>query len=63
MKQRIVQVLGNSYAAKLVSVQNQTDYMNIYGVCRKAGIGEETRGDQYFCCQQPFYQSAISTMR
>ena len=27
MKQRIVQVLGNSYAAKLVSVQEQTDYM------------------------------------
>src|SRR5882672_3054671 len=29
LKQRIVQILGNSYAAKLVPVQEQTDYMNI----------------------------------
>ena len=32
LKQRIVQILGNSYNAKMVSVQEQTDYMNIYGL-------------------------------
>ncbi|HSC38245.1 MAG TPA: DNA mismatch repair endonuclease MutL, partial [Chitinophagaceae bacterium] len=31
LKQRIVQVLGAPYNAKLVSVQEQTDYLNIYG--------------------------------
>src|SRR5882757_3270240 len=31
LKQRIVQVLGSSYNAKLVSVNEETDYMNIYG--------------------------------
>src|SRR5829696_2410025 len=30
LKQRIVQLLGNSYSAKLVSVKEETDYMNIY---------------------------------
>ena len=31
LKQRIVQILGNNYNAKLVSVQEQSDYMNING--------------------------------
>src|SRR5690606_1397871 len=35
LKQRIVQILGNNYAAKLVSVKEETDYMNIYGFVGK----------------------------
>jgi DNA mismatch repair protein MutL len=35
LKQRIVQILGNNYNAKLVSVQEQTDYMDIYGFVGK----------------------------
>src|ERR1700748_573572 len=31
LKQRIVQILGNSLAPKLVSAQENTDYLNIYG--------------------------------
>ncbi|HNL64978.1 MAG TPA: DNA mismatch repair endonuclease MutL, partial [Ferruginibacter sp.] len=54
MKQRIVQVLGNSYAAKLVSVQEQTDYMNIYGFVGKPESAKKTRGDQYFFVNNRF---------
>lgn len=31
LKQRIVQLLGTNYNSKLVSVQEHTDYLNIYG--------------------------------
>ncbi len=58
MKQRIVQVLGNSYAAKLVPVQEQTDYMNIYGFVGKPDTARKTRGDQYFFVNNRFIKSA-----
>ena len=58
MKQRIVQILGNSYAAKLVSVQEQTDYMNIYGFVGKPETAKKTRGDQYFFVNNRFIKSA-----
>ncbi|HET6993668.1 MAG TPA: DNA mismatch repair endonuclease MutL, partial [Chitinophagaceae bacterium] len=35
LKQRIIQLLGNTYNAKLVSVKEDTDYMNIYGFVGK----------------------------
>ena len=58
MKQRIVQVLGNSYAAKLVPVQEHTDYMNIYGFVGKPETAKKTRGDQYFFVNNRFIKSA-----
>ena len=58
MKQRIVQILGNSYAAKLVPVQEQTDYMNIYGFVGKPDTAKKTRGDQYFFVNNRFIKSA-----
>lgn len=58
MKQRIVQILGNSYAAKLVPVQEQTDYMNIYGFAGKPETAKKTRGDQYFFVNNRFIKSA-----
>ncbi len=58
MKQRIVQILGNSYAAKLVLVQEQTDYMNIYGFVGKPDTAKKTRGDQYFFVNNRFIKSA-----
>ena len=47
-KQRIVQILGNSYHAKLVNVLEETDYMNITGFIGKPETARKTRGDQYF---------------
>jgi DNA mismatch repair protein MutL len=57
MKQRIVQILGNSYNAKLVSVQENTDYLNIYGFVGKPETAKKTRGDQYFFVNNRFIKS------
>ncbi|WP_462218925.1 DNA mismatch repair endonuclease MutL [Ferruginibacter sp.] len=58
LKQRIVQILGNNYSAKLVSVQEQTDYMNIFGFVGKPETAKKTRGDQYFFVNSRFIKSA-----
>ena len=58
LKQRIVQILGNNYNARLVSVQEQTDYMNIYGFVGKPETAKKTRGDQYFFVNNRFIKSA-----
>ncbi len=58
LKQRIVQILGNNYAAKLVSVQEETDYMNIYGFVGKPDTAKKTRGDQYLFVNNRFIKSA-----
>jgi DNA mismatch repair protein MutL len=58
LKQRIVQILGNSYQSKLVTVEEQTDYMNIYGFVGKPETAKKTRGDQYFFVNNRFIKSA-----
>ena len=57
-KQRIVQILGNSYNAKLVSVEEQTDYLNIMGFVGKPETAKKTRGDQYLFVNNRFIKSA-----
>jgi DNA mismatch repair protein MutL len=57
LKQRIIQILGNNYAAKLVSVNEETDYMNIYGFAGKPETAKKTRGDQYFFVNNRFIKS------
>lgn len=58
LKQRIVQILGNSYNAKLVSVQEHTDYLNIFGFVGKPETAKKTRGDQYIFVNNRFIKSA-----
>ncbi|MBS1663569.1 MAG: DNA mismatch repair endonuclease MutL [Bacteroidetes bacterium] len=58
LKQRIVQILGNSVSSKLVSVQENTDYVNIYGFVGKPETAKKTRGDQYFLVNNRFIRSA-----
>lgn len=58
LKQRIVQLLGNNYNAKLVSVKEETDYLNIYGFVGKPETAKKTRGDQYFFVNNRFIKSA-----
>ncbi len=58
LKHRIVQILGNSYSAKLVSVHEETDYLNIYGFVGKPETAKKTRGDQYFFVNNRFIKSA-----
>lgn len=57
-KQRIVQIMGNTYNAKLVSVLEETDYMNITGFIGKPETARKTRGDQYFFVNNRFIRSA-----
>jgi DNA mismatch repair protein MutL len=57
LKQRILQVLGNQYASKLVSVQQETDYLNIQGFVGKPDAAKRTRGDQYFFVNNRFIRS------
>ena len=58
LKQRIIQILGNNYNAKLVSVKEETDYLNIYGFVGKPETAKKTRGDQYFFVNNRFIKSA-----
>ncbi len=58
LKQRIVQILGTPYNARLVSVHEETDYMNIYGFVGKPETARKTRGDQYFFVNNRFIKSA-----
>jgi DNA mismatch repair protein MutL len=58
LKQRLVQILGSSQAPRLVSVQENTDYLNIYGFVGKPETAKKTRGDQYFFVNNRFIRSA-----
>ena len=58
LKQRIVQLLGNNYNAKVVAVNENTDYLNIYGFVGKPETAKKTRGDQYFFVNNRFIKSA-----
>lgn len=57
LKQRLVQVLGNNYNARLIPVQENTDYLNIYGFAGKPDTAKKTRGDQYFFVNSRFIKS------
>lgn len=57
LKQRIVQLLGNSYGARLVAVREETDYLNIHGFVGKPDTAKKTRGDQYFFVNNRFIRS------
>ncbi|MBS1729783.1 MAG: DNA mismatch repair endonuclease MutL [Bacteroidetes bacterium] len=56
-KQRIIQLLGNHYSSKLVTVKEETDYMNIYGFAGKPDSAKKTRGDQYLFVNNRFIKS------
>ena len=58
LKQRIIQLLGNHYQTKLVSVTQNTDYLNISGFIGKPETAKKTRGDQYLFVNNRFIKSA-----
>ncbi len=58
LKQRIVQVFGANYNSRLVSVQEDADYLNISGFVGKPDTAKRTRGDQYFFVNNRFIRSA-----
>jgi DNA mismatch repair protein MutL len=58
LKQRIIQIMGNQYSTKLVSVKEETDYLNVYGFVGKPDTAKKTRGDQFFFVNSRFIKSA-----
>lgn len=58
LKQRIVQLLGNQYNARLVPINEETDYLTVQGFVGKPDTARKTRGDQYFFINQRFIKSA-----
>jgi DNA mismatch repair protein MutL len=58
LKQRVLQLLGSQYNAKLVTVQEKTDYLNITGFVGKPEASKKTRGDQYLFVNNRFIRSA-----
>ncbi|HEX6334561.1 MAG TPA: DNA mismatch repair endonuclease MutL, partial [Flavisolibacter sp.] len=57
LKQRLLQVMGNHYNARLVPVKEETDYLNIHGFIGKPDTAKKTRGDQYFFVNNRFIRS------
>jgi DNA mismatch repair protein MutL len=57
-KQRFLQLLGNQYSTKLVTVKETTDYLNVNGFVAKPEAAKKTRGDQYFFVNNRFIKSA-----
>ena len=57
LKQRIIQLFGNNYSTRLVSVQEDTDYLNIRGFVGKPDTARKTRGDQYFFVNNRYIKS------
>lgn len=58
LKQRVVQLLGSQYTSKLVTVHENTDYLNIHGFVGKPDTAKKTRGDQYLFVNNRFIKSA-----
>jgi DNA mismatch repair protein MutL len=58
LKQRLVQLLGNSYQTKLVAVHEETDYLNISGFVGKPDAAKKTRGDQFLFVNNRFIKSS-----
>jgi DNA mismatch repair protein MutL len=57
LKQRIVQLMGSSYASKLVQVNEKTDYLNINGFIGKPDTAKKTRGDQFLFVNNRFIRN------
>ncbi len=57
-KQRAIQVLGNNYQTKLVTVGEQTEYLTVSGFVGKPETARKTRSDQYFFVNRRFIKSA-----
>ena len=58
LKQRIVQLMGNSFANRLVQVAEKTDYLDISGFIGKPETAKKTRGDQYLFVNNRFVKNA-----
>ncbi|MFK8101916.1 MAG: DNA mismatch repair endonuclease MutL [Saprospiraceae bacterium] len=58
LRQRIVNVFGNSCNKKLVPVSEETDVLKLYGYVGKPEFAKKTRGEQLFYVNRRFIKSA-----
>ncbi len=56
LKQRIVQIFGNTYNEKLISLDHRTDIISIRGFVGKPQYAKKTRGEQYFFVNKRFFK-------
>jgi DNA mismatch repair protein MutL len=57
LRQRIVNILGNSFNDRLVPVDEATDVVTVTGFIIKPEFSKKTRGDQYFFVNNRFIKS------
>ena len=57
LKQRVIAILGQHYNARLVTVKESTDYLNVHGFVGKPETAKKTRGDQFFFVNNRFIKS------
>ncbi len=57
LKQRVLQLLGQTYKSKLVAVGENTDYLNMAGFVGKPETAKKTRGDQYLFVNNRYIRS------
>ncbi|MBX5438040.1 MAG: DNA mismatch repair endonuclease MutL [Thermoflavifilum sp.] len=57
LKQRVIQLLGKTYADKLITVQEKTPYLHIQGFVGKPDTARKNRGEQYFFVNHRFIRS------
>ncbi len=66
LKQRIVNLFGNSYGQRLIPVEQHTDIVNIAGFIGKPEFAKKSRGEQYFFTnsrymKSPYLHHAVET--
>lgn len=57
IRQRIVHVLGNKYADKLVPVDEDTDIVSVHGFIGKPDAAKKSRGEQFLFINNRFIKS------
>ena len=58
LKQRIIGLMGNSLNEKLLTVNEQTNIINISGFVGKPDSARKNRGEQYFFINNRFFKSS-----
>ncbi|MEZ4887034.1 MAG: DNA mismatch repair endonuclease MutL [Chitinophagales bacterium] len=58
MRKRIVGIFGASFNERLVPIEEQTDFLRIFGFVGKPEFARKTRGEQYFFVNDRFIKSS-----
>ncbi len=57
LKKRIIQIMGASYESRIISIEDTSPYLKIYGFIGKPNSTKKIRGEQYFFVNQRFIRS------